>query len=71
MDERVSVKHFRKCGGSIPSVPTSWMLREAEASCALDGETQSFPILNVMVFRQLSGKLTMSYEYHPDFPEKG
>ena len=43
------------------------LLREAIASCALDGETQSFPEPNVMVFRKIDGKLVMSYEYHPDF----
>lgn len=58
--------------GSNPVTPTDLMWREAEASCALDGETQSFPICNVYVFRRMpDGKLTATLEYHPDFPPTG
>jgi hypothetical protein len=69
MDERVSVKHFREGRGSIPLAPTDWLWREAQASCDLDGETQSLPIPNVLVYRRMpDGSITETREYHPDFP---
>lgn len=45
----------------------AFMRSEAEASVALDGETQSFPEPNVMVFRRMpDGKMHAYYEHHPD-----
>jgi hypothetical protein len=43
--------------------------REAEASVALDGETQSEAMPNVVIVRRLhDGSLTEERAYHPDFP---
>ena len=46
-----------------------FVIREAEASVALDGETQSEQPPNVYIVRAYAnGDLVGTFAYHPDFP---